>query len=74
MTDYPALPPCPYRKSGEHRGDSWGLDRDDNPSLNLVWACRSCGMVRYVDGKGVPIVLDDLSAAEIDRRIRGMGL
>ena len=75
MTDYPALPPCPSRKSGRHRGTSWGLDREDNVSLNVVWVCRACGMARYIDGSdNTPRPLDDLSAAEIERRIRGMGL
>ena len=74
MTDYPALPRCPWSKSGKHRGDSWGLDRDDNSSLNLVWACRSCGMARYLDGSATPVPLDDLTRDEIERRIKGMGL
>ena len=74
MTDYPALPPCPYTKRGKHRGDSWGNSHDETDDLTVVWVCRACGMARHIDGTGQPLPLDDLSAAEIDRRIRGMGL
>jgi hypothetical protein len=73
VTDLFALPKCPVGKKGRHRGRSWMTCDDNGSDPHFVWECRACGMARFAGSEAFsPIPVDDLSAHEIERLVRGL--